>query len=120
MVLVGRVKVCVFNPFTPFNAASSLSACYGKHQNIKSEPIEIGFEKLNVFHLPLVMFVTGGLTHDAIYFNKCLGSLLAHDEYPVVMGLLQCLHCYALLFNVSMMFTSQLCISHSSSTDGFG
>ena len=29
------VDVHVFNPFAPSNAASSLSACYKKHENIK-------------------------------------------------------------------------------------
>ena len=39
------------------------------------------------------MSPTGGLAHEAIYFYKCLASLLSHkwgDEYSVVMGWLQC------------------------------
>ena len=72
------VDVHIFNPFAPSNAASSLSAYYKKHENIKKRTY--GQRICEIEHVsftPVVMSPTGGLAHEAIYFFKCLASLLS-------------------------------------------
>ena len=98
------VDVRVFNPFAPSNAASSLSACYKKHENSKKRAY--GQRILEIEHAsftPVVMSATGGLAHEATCFYKRLASLLSHkwgDEYSVVMGWLRCSLSFSLLRSV--------------------
>ena len=76
------VDVCVFNPFAPSNAASSLSACYKKHENSMKRAYGQRIREIeHASFTPVVMSTTG--------FYKYLASLLSHkwgDEYSIVMG----------------------------------
>ena len=95
------VGVLVFNLFAPSNAASSLSACYKQHENVKTRAYgqricEIEYASFT----PVIMSATGELAHEATYFYKRLASLLSHkwgDEYSVVMGWLRCSLSFSLL-----------------------
>ena len=95
------VDVRVFNPFAPSNAASSLSACYKKHENSKKRAYGQRIREIeNASFTPVVMSATGGLAHEATCFYKRLASLLSHkwgDEYSVVMGWLRCSLSFSLL-----------------------
>ena len=95
------VDVRVFNPFAPSNAASSLSACYKKHENIKKRAYGQRIREIeHASFTPVVMSTTGGLAHEATYFYKHLASLLSRkwgDEYSVVMGWLRCSLSFSLL-----------------------
>ena len=72
------VDVCVFNPFAPSNAASSLSACYKKHENVKKRAYGQRIREIeHASFTPVVMSATGGLAHEETYFYKCLASLLS-------------------------------------------
>ena len=94
------VDVHVFNPFAPSNAASSLSACYKKHKNIKKRAYGQRIrENEHASFTPVVMSATGGLAHETTYFYIHLASLLPRkwgDEYSVVMGWLR----YSLSFSL--------------------
>ena len=95
------VDVRVFNPFAPSNAASSLSACYKKHENSKKRAYGQRIREIeHASFTPVVMSATGGLAHEATYFYKRLASLLSHkwgDEYSIVMGWLRCSLSFSLL-----------------------
>ena len=72
------VDVRVFNPFAPSNAASLLSACYKKHENIKKRAYGQRIrENEHASFTPVVMSVTGGLAHEVTHFYKHLASLLS-------------------------------------------
>ena len=95
------VDVRVFNPFAPSNAASSLSACYKKHENSKKRAYGQRIREIeHASFTPVVMSASGGLAHEATCFYKRLASLLSHkwgDEYSVVMGWLRCSLSFSLL-----------------------
>ena len=88
------VDVRVFNPFAPSNAASSLSACYKKHENSKKRAYGQRIREIEHASFTLVvMSATGGLAHEATCFYKRLASLSSNkwgDEYSIVMGWLWC------------------------------
>ena len=88
------VDVCIFNPSAPSNAASSLSTCYKKHENIKKRAYGQRIrENEHASFTPVVVSATGGLAHEATYFYKHFSSLLSRkwgDEYSVIMGWLLC------------------------------
>ena len=95
------VDVRVFNPFAPSNTASSLTACYKKHENIKKRAYGQQIREIeHASFTPVVMSATGGLAHEATDFYKRLASLLSRkwrDEYSVMMGLLRCSLSFSLL-----------------------
>ena len=95
------VDVRVFNPFAPSNAASSLSACYKKHENSKKRAYGQRIREIeHASFTPVVVSATGGLAHEATCFYKRLASLLSHkwgDEYSIVMGWLRCSLSFSLL-----------------------
>ena len=66
----------VFIRFAPSNVASSLSASHKKHENIKRAYGQQIREIEHALLTPVVISATGGLTHEATYFYKCLASLL--------------------------------------------
>ena len=80
--------------FVPSNAASSLSACYKKHENSKKRAYGQRIREIeHASFTPVVMLATGGLAHEATYVYKHLASLLSHklgDEYSIAMGWLWC------------------------------
>jgi len=83
------------------NKCSSLSATYKKHENTKRRAH--GEQIREVEHasfMPLVMYATGGLAHEAIIFYKCLTSLLSTkwgDNYAITLGWLCCRFSFLLL-----------------------
>ena len=93
------VRVC--NPFAPSNAASSLSVCYKKHENMKKRAYgQRIWEIEHASFTPVVMSATDGLAHEATYFYKCLAFLFSHkwgDDYSTVMDWLQCSLSFCLL-----------------------
>ena len=57
------VDVRIFNPFVPSNAASSLSACYKKHENTKKRAYGQKIREIeHASFTAVVMSVTGGLS----------------------------------------------------------
>ena len=95
------VDVRVFNPFAPSNMATSLSACYKKHENIKKRAYGQRIREIeHASFTPVILSATGGLAHEATFFYKRLASLLAQkwgDEYSIVMGWLRCSLSFSLL-----------------------
>ena len=57
------VDVCIFNPFAPSYIASSLSACYKKHENTKRDYGQRIQEIKHASFTPVVMSPTDGLAH---------------------------------------------------------
>ena len=63
----------------PSNAASSLSACYKKHDNIKKRAYNQLIREIEcVSFTPVVMLGIGGVAHVITSFYKHLTSLLSH------------------------------------------
>ena len=81
--------------------ATSLSACYKKHENIKKRAYGQRIREIeHASFTPVILSATGGLAHEATFFYKRLASLLAQkwgDEYSIVMGWLRCSLSFSLL-----------------------
>ena len=80
---------------------SSLSATYKKHENIRRRAYGQRIREVeHVSFMPLVMFATGGLAHEATIFYKRLASLLSikwGDSYAITLGWLRCCLSFSLL-----------------------
>ena len=81
--------------------ATSLPACYMKHEIIKKRAYGQRIREIeHASFTPVILSATGGLAHGATFFYKRLASLLAQkwgDEYSIVMGWLRCSLLFSLL-----------------------
>ena len=95
------LDVRVFNPYAPSNCTSSLPVCYHHHEQEKQRRYHWRIRKVErSSFLPDVLSATGGCGKGATALLKRISHLQgsrSKEPYSMLMALLRCRLCFALL-----------------------